>query len=296
MVAHKYEKLLPHISLGTSIPKCIYQTFRQKEGLPEELQANIDELCLHNPNWEYHLYDDDDIIEFIQKEYGDQVLSYYQRISREYGAARADFFRYLLMYRCGGVYLDIKSSAILPLDDILMSEDRYILSHWDNEPGRRYEAFGRFKELSAILPRGEYQQWHIISVSGHPFLRAVILRVMENIDNYHPWKHGVGLYGTLRTTGPLAYTQAILACQKTLSTEMWRFVNHAELIGLEYSIYDRQGILRQHRNKITPYSANLSSVVVFPSSVYMKILKWGSKCLWILEILKDKWRQRKYKI
>ena len=39
------------------------------------------------------------------------------------------FFRYLLMYEIGGVYLDIKSTANKKLDDVLEENDAFILSH-----------------------------------------------------------------------------------------------------------------------------------------------------------------------
>ena len=48
---------------------------------------------------------------YIRREYGESILSCYLRIDPVYGAARADLFRYLLLYRTGGVYLDIKSAA-----------------------------------------------------------------------------------------------------------------------------------------------------------------------------------------
>ena len=46
---------------------------------------------------------------FIFEHYGEDFLSIYQKAGTDYGAAHADFFRYLLFFKCGGVYLGCKS-------------------------------------------------------------------------------------------------------------------------------------------------------------------------------------------
>lgn len=275
-LAH-YEALLPNIPLGDHIPKHIYQTYKSKEIADPTLRDNVRHLQEINPGWEYSLYDDADIEAFILSEYGEKVYSYYQRINPRYGAARADLFRYLLLYRYGGVYLDLKSSLLRPLDEVLHPDDRYILSHWDNLPGQRYEVYGRFKELDSYLPRGEYQQWYIIAAQGHPFLRAVILRVLYNIDHYHPWTKGVGLWGTVKTTGPLAYTQAIYETIQHMPDVPYRFLESALDLGIEYSIFDRGSELRGHRNAIPTYHHLMDSVIILGSPTYMSILKKGAQ-------------------
>ena len=198
---------LPPLKMGDKIPKIIHQTFKSRN-LPNELQLSVNQLRAENPDWEYRFYDDDDIVRFISDVYGQQVLEYYNRINPNYGAAKADLFRYLLIYKEGGVYLDIKSSFIKPIDEILKQDDQYLLCGWDNRKGEEHEGYGLHKELSAI-EGGEYEQWHIIAAPGSPFLRSVIDAVLTNIDRYKPWLHGTGRMGVLRLTGPIAYTLAI---------------------------------------------------------------------------------------
>ena len=227
---------LPPVKQGESIPRLIHQIFLSKNKsapLPIELLANIENLQRLNPDWSYTLYDDDDAVAFIKKNYGDAILSYYERINPDYSVARADFFRYLLLYKRGGVYLDMKSTCILPLDQVVQPRDAYILSQWRNKHGEIHVGFGTSREVRHIAG-GEYQQWHIITVVGHPFLKAVIERVLANIATYRPWLHGTGGIGVLRLTGPLAYTQAI---QPLVSAAPHRLVKDETAIGLEYSIY-----------------------------------------------------------
>ncbi|MDO4692534.1 MAG: glycosyltransferase [Porphyromonadaceae bacterium] len=207
-----YESLLPFTPQGDTIPKVIYQVGKSREELHSIVVDNISYLRQVNSGWKYIFFDDSAMDRFILKEYGEQVLEYYKRIAAPYGAARADLFRYLLIYKKGGVYLDLKSSVSKPLDEIIRAQDKYLLCHWDNLPGRKHAGAGMHTELLSLLPRGEYQQFQICSVSGHPFLRAVIIDVLRNIDSYDVFKHGVGTMGVYRVTGPITYSKSIFKC------------------------------------------------------------------------------------
>ncbi|RYE26923.1 MAG: glycosyltransferase [Sphingobacteriaceae bacterium] len=225
-------KFLLPFNEDLGIPRIIHQTFMSKN-LPAELQENVDNIKNLNPDWIHILYDDDDIQHFIKENYGSVMLSYFERINPRYGAARADLFRYLLMYKCGGVYLDIKSTCTCSLDQVLKPDDKYILSQWRNKPGEMYAGFGISKEVT-LIDGGEYQQWHIVSAPGHPFLKKVIDTVLRNMDLYRPWLHGTGGIGVLRLTGPLVYT---LAIHPLLATAPYRLVKDETVIGLKYSVY-----------------------------------------------------------
>src|ERR1700723_370599 len=99
-----------------TIPRIIHQTVPDKANLDDLISQNILHLKSMNRAWDYRLYDDKDCARFIADRYGAVMLSYYESITPRYGAARADLFRYLLIYEYGGVYLDIKSTIINPLD------------------------------------------------------------------------------------------------------------------------------------------------------------------------------------
>lgn len=195
---------VPIMTAGTTIPRILHQTYHSAI-LPDELARNVAYLKSQNPGWEHILYDDADIEQFIATEYGPEILAVFNSISPYYGAARADLFRYLLLYKRGGVYLDIKSGLVRPLDDFLLPDEQFLLSQWNTNNGR--DKFGKHKEIS--MPGGELQQWQIIAVSGHPFLYAVLKKVLDAITSYNPWKHGTGGNGVYRVTGPVAYTLAI---------------------------------------------------------------------------------------
>jgi hypothetical protein len=223
------------------VPKIIHQTIRDKSDLDPRIRANIERLKSLNGDWDYRLYDDRDIRDFIASAYGADYLRTFDKIRPAYGAAKADFFRYLVIYHSGGVYLDIKSTAERPLSTVIGETDSLLLSHWNSGDAAEGGQFGRWPELG--VP-DEFQQWHIIAQPGHPYLKEVVRRVKANIDHYDPRKLGVGTVGTLRTTGPIAYS---LAIETMVHTQNHRLVDAGEL-GLRYSIFEAFG--NEHRGLI----------------------------------------------
>jgi inositol phosphorylceramide mannosyltransferase catalytic subunit len=238
------------------IPKSIYQVYATKN-LPEALQENVKRIRDLNPGWNYRLFDDGEMIDFIREAYGESMLSKYLRINPRYGAARADLFRYLLIYKCGGVYLDVKSSLTKPLDDVLRSDDVYILSKWSSGKDGSFEGWGRHAQLKDIGGE-EFQQWHVIAASNHPFLRAVIDNVLSNVERYNPILHDTGKDGVLGLTGPIVYTRAITPL---LTKHPHRRVNGQDDIGLVYSIFG-SAVARMHKAIFRVHYTELNEPVV----------------------------------
>jgi hypothetical protein len=261
-------ELIPVFTEGAAIPKVIYQVYATRN-LPLIIEENVLTIRALNPHWEYRLFDDAEMIDFIRTTYGEAVLGYYCRINNKYGAARADFFRYLLMYKHGGVYLDVKSSLEIPLDEVLRTDDVYLLSRWPNSKGQRFEGWGTHRQLKSIGGQ-EFQQWHIIAAPGHPFLRAVIERMLDNIDDYNPLFHNTGKDGVLRLTGPITYT---LSITPLLSQHRHRLVNSQDELGLKYSVFGSSTALA-HKSIFKFHYTELTEPVV--------ILAGTKKLLWKL--------------
>lgn len=226
------------------LPKIIHQTYPDRQ-LPSFYQQNIARIKQLSPGWDYRFYDDKDIQDYIARHFP-EILNYYHRIDARYGAAKADLFRYLVIYKEGGIYLDIKSTITRLLDEVLPVEETYLLSHWDNGPGKKHEDYGLWVYADArpeVWPeRGEFQQWFIVSPPGHPFLRKTIERVCNNIDTYCPLTGEVGKVGVLKLTGPIVYTQTVLS----LMDKVAHSIVDAEVdLGFYYSFLQEP---RLHKN------------------------------------------------
>jgi hypothetical protein len=238
---------------GNAIPKVIYQVYTNPELTPV-LEDNIRSIKALNPGWEHRLFGEADIEDYIRTAFGDAVLDYYYRIKPEYLVARIDLFKYLLMYKQGGVYLDIKSTTEKPLDEVLRADDIFLLSRWP-VGGSRYQGWGKHRKLKRIGGH-EFQQWHIIAAPGHPFLRAVVEAIFDNIDRYNPVLHNTGKDGVVRLTGPIVYT---LAIAPLLHRCRYRRVTSHEDLGLSYSVFEKRG--GSHRTMFKVYYSKLKEPI-----------------------------------
>jgi len=184
-----------------NIPFIVHQTF-YTTSLPIQIVKIINhnkKLC---PNYKFYFYDDEACEEFIKKNFEERVYNAYMKLNKYYGAMKADFFRYCVLYKLGGIYLDIKSKINKPLGLIIKANDVCVLDKLRNylEPWRRNNP--------------TYEQWLLMFAPNHPYLNEMINQMVSNIENnYQPRIEGyiklTSKQKVLMLTGPDAFTQAI---------------------------------------------------------------------------------------
>jgi mannosyltransferase OCH1-like enzyme len=115
---------------------------------------------------------------------------------------KADFFRYCVLYKEGGIYLDIKSSFLNNPFKYIKDDDVCILDIKRNnlEPWR--------------FNKPTYEQWLLIFEKGHPYLSRMIDQMVYYINiQFEPRINGVEILNTkqkiLHVTGPDAFTKVI---------------------------------------------------------------------------------------
>jgi mannosyltransferase OCH1-like enzyme len=117
------------------IPNNIFQTWHTKK-LPLRMFQMIKKMIKSNPRFRYYLFDDNDCRNFIQKNFDTDVLHAYNNLIP--GAYKADLWRYCILYKYGGIYIDIKYYPVnnFKLFNLLKKE------HWvlDNGGGGIYNA------------------------------------------------------------------------------------------------------------------------------------------------------------
>ncbi len=94
------------------IPKLIHQTWKTND-IPRKWHRFANTVQALNPDWKYKVWSDADNDEFVKTEYP-EFYDIFTGFSR--GIMRADVIRYLLMYKIGGVYLDLDYEMIKPFD------------------------------------------------------------------------------------------------------------------------------------------------------------------------------------
>ena len=161
------------------IPKVIYQTWKTKD-IPEGIQKKQQEMMQINPGYSLEIFDDADIDAFIKDNFDEETYSAYTELN--VGAGKADFWRYCILYKRGGIYLDMDSTIIKPLDDIIGANDSCVITRENN--------------------KGYFNQWILIFQQGHPVLKEAIRECVENIKN----KSSTDL---ISLTGPGVFSRAI---------------------------------------------------------------------------------------
>lgn len=192
-------------TINYKIPFIVHQTWVSEESLPltiKKIMLNNKQLC---PNFTFKFYSDSDCYNFIKENYNQEILNAYESINKNYSAAKADLFRYLVLYKYGGVYLDIKSLINYDLSTIIKPEDECILlkclSMKCGEPWRQKNNYEH------------YEQWALIFKPNHHYLKETIDQIVYNINNkiIPVGKNNKEII--LKLTGPDAYSKAINDCK-----------------------------------------------------------------------------------
>jgi inositol phosphorylceramide mannosyltransferase catalytic subunit len=242
--------------MNSRIPKRIIQIWGGGSDLPLHARASAVNLRLLHPEFEYILFDDKRMEEFVDKNFPE-----YRRvfISFRFPIQRYDFFRYLAIYQLGGFYFDTDVFLATGISDLL-----------------DFGCVFPFEELteSAFLREEHGMDWQIAiygfgAVPEHPFVRAIIENcvraqrdqewsqaMMRSIprfcrDEYHVLNTtGPGLASRTLAEYPDAATQVrVLFPENVCDRKYWnRFGNYGVHI-TQGSWHERKGFLRK---RLTP--------------------------------------------
>ena len=181
------------------ISKIIHQTYKHHK-LPWIHQYHIKKLKQQNPDYTYCFYDDQQVDQFMQSFLSADDFELFKKI--QIGAAKADFFRYAVLYEKGGVYLDVDSLIKSPLNKFVLEQDVAIIA----------------KESHLYY----YCQYALFFEPKHIFLAKSIELVLDNLKNnrYPNQVH--------QMTGPSVFTNAI-----KLVLEQYPLTPYKEL-GIDY--------------------------------------------------------------
>jgi len=121
----------------TIIPLHIYQTWKTHD-LPEGMQKCVNKLKEANPEFEHHLYSDEECRKFIADNFDSDVVYAYDTLIP--GAYRADLWRYCILYKKGGIYLDIKYYNVPPFKLIELTDKEYFAKDIEQSGSGIYQA------------------------------------------------------------------------------------------------------------------------------------------------------------
>jgi mannosyltransferase OCH1-like enzyme len=120
------EHILNEYPVSDEIPKIIHQSDKDIENFKKfDLENDINKK--NCPGYDFRFYDNEDIVFYIKNNFNSRVLDAYLSINDVFGPCKSDFFRYLVLYKEGGVYLDNKSIIIKNLDKFLKDSSGKLL-------------------------------------------------------------------------------------------------------------------------------------------------------------------------
>ncbi len=141
-----------------AVPRKLWQTnYTNRVTLPVYLNYLFNRLLAYD--FEYHFAITEDRATFIKANYSDEIYRAYSRI--QIGAAQADFWRLLVLYKEGGVYMDIDAHLVWRLSAIVTADKTELYLQ------------NRAKDLT---------NYFIASQPGNPNIKAMIDMVMKNIE------------------------------------------------------------------------------------------------------------------
>lgn len=181
------------------IPKKIYQVWLQAEPdsygdlqVPEDMKSVIQTWKDLNPDYEYELFNEEKIKTFFVENFPPIYLETYNLLLPR--AFRADFWRYCILYKYGGVYSDSKMTLLKPLSQIIRPNDEFIVCTDNND-------------LIAIA--------FLAFPPKHPLLEHIIFQIINNVVQRYKSDSPLALTGPLLfgriirlylgITGPISY-------------------------------------------------------------------------------------------
>ncbi|MEN9315761.1 MAG: hypothetical protein RIS35_2154, partial [Pseudomonadota bacterium] len=147
------------------IPRIIHQTWKD-ERIPERFQAWHASWRRLNPGFEFRLWTDAEIAQFIGSRYPE-----WESVMRGYRApiSRIDLARYLILHHHGGVYADLDEECLRPFDTLL--DGRTFIIGTEPATHERDEKVVRRGLRGLLCPTV------IASAPGHPFWEHLFLHL-----------------------------------------------------------------------------------------------------------------------
>jgi mannosyltransferase OCH1-like enzyme len=212
------EKFRPATSVPRqrNIQNNVFRTFKSNI-VDSNTYDRFRSLQNNNTEFNFYFFDDADIDEYMAANWsGRPIFDIYSNLI--FGAARADVWRYCILYDHGGIYLDFDSSLSFRLDDIPVDADELISFEsnlLNTIVSRRYTPNRSFFRNSKLVagrldhPDNVVLQWLLVARKGHPILE----RTISHIEKYAYFYRGRKVQSVRRAvcnyTGPVAFTRSV---------------------------------------------------------------------------------------
>ena len=198
----KIERMTRNKSIKMKIPKIIHQIYEDPKG-PSFAMCEISKSWKElNSDWEYKFWNKEDIDSFMKENYP-ELISVYNSFS--YDVQRWDAIRYLILYKIGGLYVDMDYECIENISPILYEVECAL--------GMEPKGHSLIRHMPYIIGNA-----FMASIPGHPFFEELIHAVFYEKDDSYLSTDKSGKI-VLDTTGPYMITRVYnkSECQKQIT-------------------------------------------------------------------------------
>lgn len=163
-----------------------------------------------NSNLDFYLFDRAARDDYMIKNWGDRVIGevYFRS---QFGALRADIFRYCITHHLGGYYFDISKGLDTRITDLHSRSAKAVISFESN-----LSPFSGPRGLD--FPNNLVVQWGFGFARGHPILSNQINRIENFHQDYLGKVFRSPKQAILEFTGPIAFTKSVHEHVATLGT------------------------------------------------------------------------------
>ena len=160
------------------IPRTIWQTnFTNRVALPVYVNYLFNRLMsLH---YDYRYVSTEARLEYLEAHASDEIVHAYKQLTN--GAAQADLWRMFVLWKEGGVYMDIDAHLVWPLAWLIQANDNELF----------------------LINKEHYTNYFIAAAPNHPILKDTLDIIVDNIRNRRVEQ------GVYYLTGPVTFNKAI---------------------------------------------------------------------------------------
>lgn len=149
----------------SGVPLVIYRSYLTRDStsneIPVDMKAAVDKTISMTPEFDNYFSSDSDCLAFIQENYEPNVANAYRSLKP--AAFQSDLWRYCILYKKGGVFIDIKMELHLPLIEILKEYPKIFN--------------GNIPEAN---PKDQVHNVFMSSPPGNPVFKACIDEIVES--------------------------------------------------------------------------------------------------------------------
>ena len=186
-----------------TIPKIIWQTYKDPyDSLTPYMHEAMNTWKNLNPEYEHRYMDDKQASEFVLNEYGKEWHDIF--VGLPVGVMRGDLWRYMIVYKYGGVYADLDTECLDPVSSWMLDDKQFIVCPETSD---------------------HFCQWTFAASPEHPILKSVLDLIKQRLLNpEYGSEHFVHTH-----TGPAIWTDGI---NKALDIKVKNLIDDSDLLNM----------------------------------------------------------------